>query len=114
MMHAQLSGALRLPRAPWMLRGSMPIVLLHRARATATGRVVGMAELKLGRLVGASRFARLFLTTTLTDVIMDLCSLAESLDSGYRIVPIVPNAPKHCKSGLSPARQDSRLSARVG
>jgi hypothetical protein len=62
-----------------------------QVRATGSGRVVGWSELKQGKLVDASRLARLFLTTTLTDVITDLCALAESLDPGYRIVMLSPN-----------------------
>ena len=62
-----------------------------RVQATGDGRIVGWSELKQGRLVDTSRLARLFLTTTLTDVITDLCLLAESLDKGYRIVTVVPN-----------------------
>jgi hypothetical protein len=62
-----------------------------RVRATGSGRVVGWSELKQGKLVDASRLARFFLTTTLTDVITDLCALAESLDPGYRIVMLSPN-----------------------
>jgi len=64
-----------------------------RVQAKASGRIVGWSELKQGRLVDANRFARLFFTTTLTDVITDLCALAETLDKGYRIVTVVPNGP---------------------
>ena len=64
-----------------------------RVQATGDGRIVGWSELKQGRLVDTSRLARLFLTTTLTDVITDLCALAESFDKGYRIVMVVPNGP---------------------
>jgi len=64
-----------------------------RVQAKGTGRVVGWSELKQGRLVDTSRFGRLFATTTLTDVIADLCELADSLDKEYRIVTIVPNGP---------------------
>jgi len=66
---------------------------IMRVQAKGTGRVVGWSELKQGRLVDASRFGRLFATTTLTDVIADLCEVAESLDKEYRIVTIVPNGP---------------------
>ena len=64
-----------------------------RVQATGSGRIVGWSELKQGRLVDTSRLARLFFTTTLTDVITDLCALAESLDRGYRIVTVIPNGP---------------------
>lgn len=64
-----------------------------RVQAKGSGRIVGSSELKQGRLVDVSRLARLFFTTTLTDVIADLCVLAESLDKGYRIVSVVPNGP---------------------
>jgi hypothetical protein len=64
-----------------------------RVQATGNGRIVGWSELKQGRLVDASRVARLLFTTTLTDVVADLCALAESLDKSYRIVTIVPNGP---------------------
>jgi hypothetical protein len=64
-----------------------------RVQATGSGRIVGWSELKQGRLVDASRLARLFFTTTLTNVITDLCALAESPDKGYRIVTVVPNGP---------------------
>ena len=64
-----------------------------RVRATKSGRIVGWSELKQGQLVDTSRLARFFLTTTLTDVITDLCALAESLDPSYRIVMLVPNGP---------------------
>jgi hypothetical protein len=64
-----------------------------RVQATGDGRIVGWSELKQGRLVDRSRLARLFFTTTLTDVITDLCALAESLDKGYRIVTVIPNGP---------------------
>jgi hypothetical protein len=64
-----------------------------RVQATGSGRIVGWSELKQGRLVDTSRLARLLFTTTLTDVITDLCVLAESLDKGYRIVTVVPNGP---------------------
>jgi hypothetical protein len=64
-----------------------------RVQATGDGRIVGWSELKQGRLVDTSRLARLFFTTTLTDVITDLCALAESLDRGYRIVTVIPNGP---------------------
>src|SRR5262245_33521770 len=73
-----------------------------RAQATGSGRIVGWSELKQGRLVDTSRLARLFFTTTLTDVITDLCALAESLDKGYRIVTVVPN-------GLTTAALDLAL-----
>src|SRR5688572_28997347 len=64
-----------------------------RVRATGSGRIVGWSELKQGRLVDASRLGRLFLTTTLTDVITDLCALAESLDADYQVVMLIPNGP---------------------
>ena len=64
-----------------------------RVQATGDGRIVGWSELKQGRLVDTSRLARLFFTTTLTDVITDLCALAESFDKGYRIVTVIPNGP---------------------
>jgi len=73
-----------------------------RAQATGSGRIVGWSELKQARLVDTSRLARLFFTTTLTDVITDLCALAESLDKGYRIVTVVPN-------GLTTAALDLAL-----
>jgi hypothetical protein len=64
-----------------------------RVQATGSGRIVGWSELKQGRLVDASRLGRLLFTTTLTNVITDLCALAESLDKAYRIVTVVPNGP---------------------
>jgi hypothetical protein len=64
-----------------------------RVRATGSGRIVGWSELQEGRLVDASRFGRFFFTTTLTNVITDLCALAESLDSDYQLVTLVPNGP---------------------
>ena len=64
-----------------------------RVQATGNGRIVGWQELKAGRLVDKSRLATLFFTTTLTNVITDLCALAESLDKSYRIVTVVPNGP---------------------
>ena len=60
-------------------------------QATGSGRIVGWQELKEGRLVDTSRLARLFLSTVLTDVITDLCTLAESLDPDYRIITVIPN-----------------------
>jgi hypothetical protein len=73
-----------------------------RVQATGDGRIVGWSELKQGRLVDTSRLARLFFTTTLTDVITDLCALAESFDKGYRIVTVIPN-------GLTTAALDLAL-----
>lgn len=64
-----------------------------RVQATGSGRIVGWPELTRGQLVDTSRLARLFFTTTLTDVITDLCALAESLDKSYRIVTVIPNGP---------------------
>lgn len=64
-----------------------------RVEATGNGRIISWSELKQGRLVDTSRLARLFLTTTLTDVITDLCTLAGSLDRAYRIVTVIPNSP---------------------
>lgn len=65
----------------------------YRVQAKADGRVVGWSELQEGRLIDVRRLTRLFLTTTLTDVISDLCGLCGSLDPGYRIRMIVPNGP---------------------
>lgn len=63
-----------------------------RVRATAEGRVVRWSDLKQNRLVNTKGIGRLLaFTTTLTDVVTDLCSLAESLDSNFRIVTVVPN-----------------------
>ncbi len=62
-------------------------------KATGDGRIVGWSELKQGRLVDTSRMGRLLVTTTLTDVIADLCTLSESLDKSYRIVTVIPNGP---------------------
>ena len=64
-----------------------------RVRATGDGRIVGWAELKKGRLVDTTRFSRLFLTTTLTDVIADLCAWVQESDSSYRIEMLIPNGP---------------------
>jgi hypothetical protein len=64
-----------------------------RVRATGSGRIVGWRELLHGKLVDTTRLARFFMTTTLTDVITDLCALAESFDRDYRIVMIAPNGP---------------------
>jgi hypothetical protein len=75
------------------LRRQVAATTTMRVRATGSGRVVGWSELKEGRLVDATRFGRLLLTTTLTDVITDLCALAESVDGEYEIVMIVPNGP---------------------
>src|SRR5207249_4619887 len=66
-------------------------VTVVSVRATASGRIVSWAALKQGELVDTSRLALFFLTTTLTDVITDLCALAESLDEDYRIATVVPN-----------------------
>ena len=71
----------------------MASTITMRVQATGSCRIVGWSELKEGRIVDASRFGRLFFTTTLTDVITDLCALAESLDSDYQILMIVPNGP---------------------
>lgn len=62
-----------------------------RVQATGDGRIVDWAALKQGRLVDASRLAKLFLTTILTDVIADLCALAETLDGSRRLEMISPN-----------------------
>jgi hypothetical protein len=62
-----------------------------KVRATGSGRIVGWSEFQRGELVDASRLGRFFLTTTLTDVITDLCSLSESLDPAYRLRVVVPN-----------------------
>jgi hypothetical protein len=62
-------------------------------KATGGGRTVGWSALKQGRLVDTSRLASLCFTTTLTDVITDLCTLSESLDTRYRIVTVIPNGP---------------------
>ena len=64
-----------------------------RVRATGDGRIVGWAELKKGRLVDTTRLSRLFLTTTLTDVIADLCAWIQQCDSNYRIEMLIPNGP---------------------
>lgn len=64
-----------------------------RVRATADGRIVGWAELKKGRLVDTTRLSRLFLTTTLTDVITDLCAWSQELDASYQLVVLIPNGP---------------------
>jgi hypothetical protein len=63
-----------------------------RVRATATGRYVLRAELLRGRLVDAGWMESFFPTVTLTNVITDLCALAEDLDSDYQIVVKQPNA----------------------
>lgn len=87
------------PRSESLYEGEPPLrphlaaTTTMRVRATGSGRIVGWSELKQGRLVDASRFGRLFFTTTLTDVITDLCELAESLDAGYQIVMLIPNGP---------------------
>jgi hypothetical protein len=75
------------------LRTKLAATTTMRVRATGSGRIVGWSELKEGRLVDASRFGRFFLTTTLTDVIADLCTLAESFDADYHIVMLIPNGP---------------------
>ena len=63
-----------------------------RVRATADGRVVRWSDLKQNRLVDTQGIGRLLaFTTTLTDVVTDLCSLAELLDGNFRIVTVVPN-----------------------
>ena len=64
-----------------------------RVRATADGRIVGWAELKKGRLFDTTRLSRLFLTTTLTDVIADLCMWSQEFDSDFRIETLIPNGP---------------------
>jgi hypothetical protein len=64
-----------------------------RVRATADGRIVGWAELKEGSLVDTTRLSRLFFTTTLTDVIADLCAWSQEFDSSYRIAMLIPNGP---------------------
>ena len=65
-----------------------------RVQALGTGRIVNWRALKRGALVETSCFARWWsITTTLPDVITDLCTLAESYDSAYRVVTVVPNGP---------------------
>ena len=64
-----------------------------RVRATGDGRIVGWAELKKGCLVDTTRLSRLFLTTTLTDVIADLCAWSQEFDPDYRIEMLIPNGP---------------------
>jgi hypothetical protein len=62
-----------------------------RVRATGSGRIVGWSEFKRGEIVDASRLGRFFFTTTLTDVITDLCAVAVSLNPDYKIRVVVPN-----------------------
>ena len=63
-----------------------------RVRATADGRVVRWSDLKQNRLVDTKGIGRLLaFTTILTDVVTDLCSLAESLDRDFRIVTVAPS-----------------------
>lgn len=64
-----------------------------RVRATSDGRIVGWAELKKGRLVDTTRLSRLYLTTTLTDVIADLCAWSQEFDPDFRIEMLIPDGP---------------------
>jgi hypothetical protein len=73
------------------LRGTLAAMTTIRVRATANGRIVSWSDLKQGRLVDVSRFGSFCLTTTLTDVITDLCAAAGVFDRDYQIVMIVPN-----------------------
>ena len=75
-----------------------------RVRATGSGRIVRWSAFKHGALVDASWLGRLLPTTTLTDVITDLCALAASLDSWYRLWVVAPN-------GFSTGNFDVVLSA---
>jgi hypothetical protein len=78
-------------RLKTMARWEFPMTII-RVRARADGRVVRWSDLKRGRLVDATRLGRFTsFTTTLTDVVTDLCLLAESLDRQYRMVTVVPN-----------------------
>ena len=80
------------------------------AHATGSGRIVGWKEMKEGQLVDTSRLARFFLTTVLTDVITDLCALAESLDETYRFVTVVPNGPTTASLDVSLLGQGFEIS----
>ena len=72
-----------------------------KVQARGDGRVVSWSGLKQGRLVDVSRLGTLFFSTTLTDVVADLCSLALSLDRDYRLEMIVPNGPTTASYNLA-------------
>lgn len=63
-----------------------------RVRATANGRVVRWSDFKQGRLVDSGGLAWMTtFTTVLTNVVADLCEIAESFDKDFRIVTMFPN-----------------------
>ena len=66
-------------------------MVVLKVRARGDGRIVNWSGLKQGRLVDVSRLTGM--TMTLTDVVSDLCSFAESLDREYRVETLVPNGP---------------------
>ena len=80
-----------------------------RVRATADGRIVGWAELKKGRLFDTTRLSRLFLTTTLTDVIADLCMWSQEFDSDFRIEMLIPNGPSTASLDLKLVARDFEI-----
>src|SRR5262245_12701001 len=71
--HLQQPGQVAMPpRVETVAEGRNPVFL--QVCATGSGRVVRWTDFKKGRLVDADWFTRCFLlTTTLTDVITDLC-----------------------------------------
>jgi hypothetical protein len=77
--------------APLHSRADRPSPKILRVRATGTGRIVLWTALKKGRLVDCSRWHGM--TTTLPDVITDLCETAQLLDADFLVNTIVPNGP---------------------
>lgn len=61
-----------------------------RVRARGNGRKVLWSQLKQGNLVDAVGFS-LAPTTVLTDVVTDVVEICHTLDSGSRVVVVVPN-----------------------
>jgi len=64
-----------------------------RVKAKGDGRIVSWSRLKQGQLVDAKRFGSFSSTTTLTDVVTDLCALCQSLDGQCRLTMVFPNGP---------------------
>ena len=81
----------RTPDEPTPAHGYRPCMKTLRVRATGTGRIVDWAALKNGVMIDRSVFSGI--TTTLPDVITDLCKTAELLDSAFQVHTIVPNGP---------------------
>ncbi len=84
-------------------------MVILRVQARSDGRVVSWSGLKQGRLVDVSRLGTLLFSTTLTDVVADLCTFASSLDGKYRIEMIVPNGPKTASYDLALVGEGFRI-----